>query len=139
MLTKQQIEDGKKATTYTNDVFHEHDDCIRIAYEWFDAQTKTKSPYGRPWSADPKHFVECWGGRYVSQADVDVAAQLHPAIKGHYPNYNLKFAFTLPSVERLSGIEEAFTQAYKIGKFEDNIYKSKETFVWPKSASLSIK
>lgn len=139
MLTTLQIEDGEKTTPYTNEAFHEHDDCIRIAYEWLDAQIKTKNPKNMRLCVDLKHFIERWAGRYVSQADVDVAAQLHPAVKGRYSKYNIRVNLTLPSVERLNGIGEAFTQAYKIGKFDENIYRSKETFVLPKSSLLSTR
>jgi hypothetical protein len=107
MLTDQQIEDAKLKVTYSLEEggHHEHPDCIRIAYEWLDAQIKTKGPNKSHRSI--KHYVEGWGGRYVSRTDVDVAAFLHPEIKGTYPFFNISSKLTLPSELRLSGIGEA--------------------------------
>jgi len=36
-ITAVQIEKAKRATR-PQEPHHEHDDCIRIAYEWLDAQ-----------------------------------------------------------------------------------------------------
>jgi hypothetical protein len=85
---------------------HEHDDCIRIAYEWLDAQRKTKTPrWPRHYAL--KHLIERWAGRYVSQNDVEVAAELHPEIRGVYPSYNIGTRLVWPSEARLVGISEA--------------------------------
>ncbi|WP_456638531.1 hypothetical protein [Bradyrhizobium sp. USDA 10063] len=103
---------------------HEHDDCIRIAYEWLDAQTKTKGVMRdrRPL----KHIIEDWGGRYVSQSDVEVAAELHPEIRGTYPHFNISARLVLPSDVRLATIPEARTQRYKMTDDEiKNVYASR--------------
>ncbi len=112
MLSDTDIEAGKKRTKYSlrGDPHHEHNDCIRIAYEWLDAQVKTKERSNK--KHDLKHIIEQWGGRYVSQADVDVAAELHPEIRGKYPYFNISSRLTRPSKSRLEGIGEAFTQGY---------------------------
>lgn len=41
MITDEEIESAKQKTAYTLDSHHH--DCIRIAYEWLDAQNKIKS------------------------------------------------------------------------------------------------
>ncbi|GHB40353.1 hypothetical protein GCM10007094_32100 [Pseudovibrio japonicus] len=108
MLIQQKIKDAIRRAPVSAEPFHEHDDCIRIAYEWLDAQKKLKNTTSgfRPL----KHIIEEWGGRYVSQADVEVAAWLHPKIKGTYPYYNISARLILPSEHRLNDISEAFSQ-----------------------------
>lgn len=111
MLTDGDIEAAKAATKYSHsNRHHEHADCIRIAYEWLDAQAKTKHPTKRPFAL--KHLIERWAGRYVSQSDVEVAAHMHPQIHGTYPYFNISSRLTQPSKNRLTGIAEAFTQGY---------------------------
>jgi hypothetical protein len=61
-----------------------------------------------------KHFIEKWGGRYVSQSDVEVAAELHPKIKGTYPYFNISARLTRPSDARLNNIHQAKTQNYNL-------------------------
>ena len=93
MLTKMQIAAAKaeilrgpKQERYWGKPVHEHDDCIRMAYEWLDAQLKTKRPVS---SMNPlKHIIQTWCGRYLSQFDVEAAAFLHPDIRGEYRDYN---------------------------------------------------
>jgi hypothetical protein len=110
VLTDEQIEQAKGRTNYTTgEPLHQHNDCIRIAYEWLDAQIKTVSPTKRGFAL--KHLIEKWGGRYVSQSDVEVAAQMHPKVKGKYPYYNISARLVLPAEERLRGIGEAFTHS----------------------------
>ena len=112
MLTNEEIEKAKVCTNYSlEEAHHEHNDCIRIAYEWLDAQQKIKlaTTKGKPL----KHIIEKWAGRYISRTDVDVAAELHPEIKGTYPFFNISSRLTRPSKTRLDGIGEAFTQDYK--------------------------
>lgn len=105
MLSVEEIEAAKAATKYGPKPHHEHIDCIRIAYEWLDAQVKTK---GKNRSARPlKHHIEKWAGRYVSQSDVEVAAHLHPDIYGEYPHFNISSRLIRPSGNRLAGIGEA--------------------------------
>lgn len=105
MITDEQIEAAKRRTKFTEKPHHEHNDCIRIAYEWLDAQPKTK---GTTKLYNPlKHMIEAWGGRYVSQTDVEVAAEMHPQIRGKYPTYNITSRTVLPNARRLEGIGEA--------------------------------
>jgi hypothetical protein len=111
MITREQIEKAKKEVIVEGDAHHEHDDCIRIAYEWLDAQKKTKNPRNVPNAL--KHLIERWAGRYVSQSDVEIAAHLHPKITGSYPNYNISSRLTEPSVDRLKNIAQAFTQGQR--------------------------
>ena len=113
MITAEQIEEAKKRTAYAHpgEVHHQHDDCIRIAYEWLDAQTKTKGTTRTARAL--KHLIEDWGGRYVSQSDVEVAAALHPAIKGRYPYYNISKKSIRPSeleIGRNQGSKDAELQ-----------------------------
>lgn len=113
MLTSKQIADAKARIRYahSSDVHHEHDDCIRLAYEWLDAQ-KTIATLNRAYRP-LKHIIEKWAGRYISQSDVEVAAFMHPRISGKYPNFNLSARLTLPSDRRLGGIGEALSQDYR--------------------------
>jgi hypothetical protein len=59
-------------------------------------------------------MIEKWGGRYVSQSDVEVAAELHSKIKGSYPYFNISARLTRPSDARLANIAEAKTQNYQL-------------------------
>jgi hypothetical protein len=124
MLSSDEIANAKKRTNYlTKDVHHEHDDCIRIAYEWLDAQATTKG-LGRL-NRPLKHIIERWGGRYVSQSDVEVAAEMHPKIRGRYPYFNISARLVQPSDARLKAIKEAKTQQYSIRE-TDKTYSSSE-------------
>lgn len=126
MLSSEEIAEGKKLTKYKYEfeVLHEHDDCIRIAYEWLDAQKFTKSISRIP--CPLKHWIEDWGGRYVSQSDVEVAVQLHPKIRGTYPYFNISRRLIRPSDARLANIGQTKTQDYKI-RDGTKIYASAET------------
>jgi hypothetical protein len=113
MLSAAAISAAKKRVAYSNkEVLHEHDDCIRIAYEWLDAQVVTKGAtrHTRPL----KHIIEKWGGRYVSQSDVEVAAEMHSKIRGVYPHFNISARLTRPSDARLVNISQAKTQNYQL-------------------------
>ncbi|MFZ4288266.1 hypothetical protein [Variovorax sp. HJSM1_2] len=122
MLTDAQIEQAIQSLKL-KDALHEHNDCVRIAYAWLDAQVNTQ---GATRTTRPlKHLIEKWGGRYVSQSDVEVAAHLHPKIRGKYPHYNISSRLTEPSTERLTGVSEAFTQDYRSGHAPKN-YKIHE-------------
>ncbi len=105
MLSDSQINEAKNRAPLQLNGHFEHNDCIRMAYEWLDAQVKTKTQ--RKTFNPIKHIIEKWSGRYVSQSDVEVAAWLHPDIIGTYPNFNISSRLTFPSVFRLSGIGEA--------------------------------
>lgn len=121
MLTDEQIEAAKKVTRYSTieKPVHEHPDCIRFAFEWLDAQVKTK---GRSKTIYPvKHLIERWAGRYVSTHDVDVAAHLHPDIQGVYPLFNISSKLTSPSFARISDLSEAYAhnhgENHDLGKY----------------------
>lgn len=113
MLTSAQIAAAKAGFRYRypNDILHEHDDCIRMAYEWLDAQNTIASSNKK--FRPLKHIIEKWAGRYISQSDVEVAAAMHPRIRGSYPDFNLSARLVLPSDRRLKGIGEALTQGYR--------------------------
>lgn len=125
MLTAEQIADAKSRTPYAHraDILHEHDDCIRMAYEWLDAQNTIATPNKKYRAL--KHIIEKWAGRYVSQSDVEVAAFMHPRISGKYPNFNLSARLVLPSDRRLEGIGEAMTQGYR-ERLEPDVYTTRE-------------
>ena len=109
--TDAEIEDAKKGFIYSlPEGHHEHPDCIRIAYQWLDAQKLRKTPSGKSWAL--KHIIEAWGGRYVSMTDVEIAGFLHPDINGRYPDFNLSARLIKPSQSRLNGLSEANTQNY---------------------------
>jgi hypothetical protein len=111
MITDEDIEAAKARTRYTDQPHHEHNDCIRLAYEWLDAQKTVKVA---PRKYLPlKHIIEKWAGRYVSQTDVDVAATIHADVRGVYPNFNLSTRLTRPNDRRLTCIGEALTQGYR--------------------------
>ncbi len=111
MISDKAIEIAKYKTTYSIEPYHQHNDCIRIAYEWLDAQKKTKKP--TKISHALKHIIEKWAERYVSKSDVEVAARMHPDIHGIYPYFNISARLTKPSTDRLKDIPEAFTHFYK--------------------------
>lgn len=125
MLTAEQIASAKSNFRYSNpaDTHHEHDDCIRLAYEWLDAQNVRTSPSKKFHSL--KHIIEKWAGRYVSQSDVEVAAAMHPRIRGKYSDYNLSARLVLPSDKRLEGIGQALTQDYR-DRMDPKIYAMQE-------------
>lgn len=117
-LSDDQIELAKKDAK----VFkprHEHNDCIRMAYEWLDAQQTTQGTRVEDW----KHIIERWCGRYISDADVQVAVLMHPKIEGKYPKYNIGKRLTLPSSMRLAGIDQAGKQNPILRVGRPNIYK----------------
>ncbi len=124
MITSEQIARAKQQTSYTNptEIRHEHDDCIRIAYEWLDAQDKARRKLRHPFPI--KHIIERWAGRYVSQSDVEVAAAMHPGIWGTYPYFNITSKLVEPSVIRLDGVEEAFK--HEMHPSNSSVYGRKE-------------
>ena len=125
MLTAERIAAAKKGFRYSHqaDARHEHEDCIRMAYEWLDAQNvrATPSNKGRPL----KHIIEKWAGRYISQSDVEVAASMHVRIQGKYPDFNLSARLILPADRRLDGIGEALTQGYR-ERLDPEVYAMRE-------------
>lgn len=124
VISDAQIDAAKKNIRCRSDLpLHEHNDCIRFAYQWLDAQTKTKTCTSKTYPL--KHVIEKWAGRYVSTSDVEVAASLHPDIVGNYPHFNISARLTEPSTDRLKGLSEAFSQDYR-ERHEADIYKSRE-------------
>lgn len=123
MLTDEEIEAAKIKIKRNADTFHEHNDCIRLAYEWLDAQKTISSPNGK--FRPLKHIIEKWAGRYVSKSDVEVAAVLHPRITGKYACFNLSARLVLPNDRRLNGIGEALTQNQR-ERLERDVYASEE-------------
>lgn len=124
MLSSAEISRAKARTKYSSrtEILHEHEDCVRIAYEWLDAQTITKRPTR---TARPlKHIIEKWAGRYISQSDVEVAAELHPEIKGQYPYFNISSKLVLPSEARLSNIPQAKSQSQTYSLTDSAIKKT---------------
>ncbi len=111
VLTAAEIAEAKKRVRYQHaNVLHEHDDSVRIAYQWLDAQITTKRKLRL--ACPLKEIIEIWGGRYVASFDVEVAAEMHPRIRGTYLQFNIRSRFTLPSDRRLTNITEARTQDY---------------------------
>ncbi|TGK41237.1 hypothetical protein [Leptospira andrefontaineae] len=109
-LTDIEIEEAKGKVDYNHPHhYHQSNDCIRIAFEFIDAQKKTKTISKYP--IVDKHLVENWAGRYISMSDVEVACFLHNEVKGKYPFYNISKNLTDPSTERLKNIKEAFSQS----------------------------
>lgn len=106
MLTAEAIAKARAETVYSAAaILPGHDDCVRMAYQWLDAQVKTKGACGR--SFPIKHIVEEWAGRYVSQSDVEVAAHLHPEVSGTYPRFTISSKLNWPLRSRLAGIGDA--------------------------------
>ena len=108
MLTDQEIKQAINTMSRNPSNLHEHPDCVRIAYAWLDAQKKIQTTCRQTYPI--KHYIEKWAGRYVSESDVEVAAYLHPEIKGKYPNFNISSNLIEPRRSRLTGIQEAMTQ-----------------------------
>lgn len=123
MITEKQIEEAKAETKYQFRAYHRHDDCILAAYEWLDAQIKTQNIVKN--SRTLKHMIENWAGQYISQADIEVAALLHPDVIGNYPRLNISARLVLPSDRRLASISTAKTGSYAPEGFEVR-YFSKE-------------
>lgn len=129
MISDKEIEAAKHRTQYFlkgSEQSHEHPDCIRIAYEWFDAQQKIKKPNKKKFPFILKHYVEAWSGRYISSSDVCVAAELHPEIHGKYPFFNISSRLVEPSLERLANIGEAMTQENYRKSHRREEYKTQE-------------
>ncbi len=113
MLSAAEIAGAKKRVNYQHArVEHGHDDCVRIAYHWLDAQILTKRMLGRSYPLDK--IIEVWGGRHIAASDVAVAAELHPRIRGKYPHFNISARLTFPSGRRLANIAEARTQDHHL-------------------------
>jgi len=127
MITDKEIDSAKLTTEYKLDSqHHEHNDCIRIAYEWLDAQKKIKNKSNKARAL--KHVIEKWGGRYISTSDVCVAAELHPDIHGVYPFFNISSRLTEPSIKRLNDISEAMQHGHYRNNHDSKVYKISEQY-----------
>lgn len=124
MLTDQEIQLAISKISKNPNNLHEHPDCVRIAYVWLDAQKKIQTQCRD--TNDIKHLIEKWAGRYVSESDVEVAAYLHPDIKGTYPNYNISSNLTEPRRSRLTVIPQAMTQLDYHTRHDPKKYKNHE-------------
>lgn len=124
MLTDQEIQQAIDTMSKNPNNFHEHPDCVRIAYAWLDAQKKIQSACRQSYPL--KHYIEKWAGRYVSQDDVEVAAYLHPEITGRYPNFNISSNLTEPRRSRLTSIPETMTQLDYHTRHDPKTYKNHE-------------
>lgn len=124
-ISSEQIAEAKEKVDYdpASSVHHKNDDAIRIAYEWLDAQTRTKS-VNRKYIVS-NNLIPCWGGLYVSRSDIEVAAFLHPEIKGKHRYYNIGKLLVLPNDVRLENIKSAKTQSYTV-HHPEKIYKRQE-------------
>ncbi len=123
MLTEAQIAEAKRTIIYTHpDPLHEHDDCVRIAVEWLRAQARTSGTMRKTYAM--KHLIEKWGGRYVSQSDVELAAHIL-GHRGKYPRFNISARLTEPDNSRLASIGEAFSHDYH-KRHDPTAYASRE-------------
>lgn len=120
-LSDKQIDEAKAEANLPSPR-HEHNDCIRMCYEWLSAQKTTKSKRQADW----KHFVEDWCGRYVTEDDIKVAALLHPDIERDGAKLNISKRLVLPSFERLSGTGEAKKHRARMDEDYKRIYASRE-------------
>lgn len=112
--TDAEIEAAKQRTRYSLTAAHENSDSIRIAFQWFDAQDTVRGRGDD--SLNLKCQIEGWGGFYVPRASVEIAAELHPRIRGTYPGFNLSARRVVPLSSRLDGIAEARTQSYRMSE-----------------------
>jgi hypothetical protein len=101
-ITDEQIEIAKRETEYGIPALHGHNDGIRAAYAFLDAQKIIKNPTGK--NRALKHIIEKWAGFHISISDVEVAAQLHPDIYGTHPYYNIHGNLVHPAGCRLVGL-----------------------------------
>jgi hypothetical protein len=107
------IDVAKKEIKYMcggDEGFHEHNDCVRIAYEWLSAQKKTKSIKG---NCHRKHEIESWGGRYVSMHDVELAAHILGITVKNW-RMGISKNSVLPCMSRLNYIGEANSHGYSM-------------------------
>ena len=123
-LTNTTIERAIRKSDPGGKNLHEHPDCIRFAFEWLDAQTQIKN--ARSATMPLKHVIEAWAGRYVSQSDVELAAELHPNIWGSYPYYNFSKKLVEPSTKRLEGLSQAFQHKQYLENTDIVSYDSQE-------------
>ena len=119
MLTSTSIALAKLFITYPTpyDIYHEHDDCIRICHEWLSAQRLRKQNTGFG-VRQVRNLIMQWGGSYVSKDDMLVAASMVPGLRLDMGKGNLQKSLTLPSDARLIGISQAFRHPDQRERFE---------------------
>ncbi len=107
-LTEKQIINAKKVTNFRwKPPYHQHNDCIRIACEWLQAQIKLKNKTPQRQREVPiVQLIEDWGRRSVSIDDILVAAKILK-LKGGYHSLNISLKRTFPSKKRLLRINQA--------------------------------
>lgn len=129
ILTKEHIQKSKEGMkNIYNETYYEHDDCVRIAYEFLSAQpvlSQAPPRHKRGLFYSLKSMIEHWAGRYVSTDDVKLAAKIL-GLKGTYPFYNIPIAKTRPLKSRLTNIKEAFTQRESYNDCYDEYFKCDE-------------
>lgn len=118
MLTDEQI---KAAIDEMGIYFgaNEPYDHIRMAYEWLDAQEKTDKliPLSRSFGDDlPRYMCQDWCGWFMCENTFDIAAYLHPEIKGKHPRFNISDQFILPKLERIEGLKGILANDESFGK-----------------------
>lgn len=120
MLSGEDIAKAKQRVVYQtpHDIFHEHDDCIRICHEWLSAQTLTINKHGQG-VVGFRSLIIHWAGRYVSRDDVMVAATFIPKLHLDVHCSNLSRKLVLPRDQRLDGVGEAM-------RHPDQRYRLKE-------------
>lgn len=109
MLTDEQIKAAidEMGIYFGTDEPYDH---IRMAYEWLDAQEKTKDviPMSRSFHSHaptPRQMCMDWCGWFMCENAFAIAAYMHPEIKGEHPRFNISEQFILPSMKRISGLK----------------------------------
>jgi hypothetical protein len=111
MFSDKEIEKVKDGFEYFwADGYHQHNDCIRIAAHWLDAQKRTKVCGVSP--SVVKHTAEIWAQRYVSASDVEVAAHLLGIGRSERGLIGVSKLQTRPAERRLRNISEAGKHNY---------------------------
>lgn len=111
--------DAIKQANINNYTSRREVDQVRVAYQWLDAQQKTKA--SQPHYMPLKHIIEQWAKHYVSANAVQLAANLHTEINGKYPNFNISSRLTFPRIERIGALagrdpdySDRYRDAYKV-------------------------
>ena len=109
MLTDEQIKSAidEMGIYFGADEPYDH---IRMAYEWLDAQEKTKRVMSKSVMFNselptPRQMCIDWCGWFMCENAFAIAAYMHPEIKGEYPRFNISSKYTLPRIERINGMK----------------------------------
>lgn len=103
-MSDELIETAKTKAFYSSKTpHHEHNDCIRAAYEWFEAQEILKGTSPKKLPVELDVIIENWAKLPISISDIEVVVAIHPALRvlGGYPNYNISTNLVEPSFHRL--------------------------------------